>query len=109
MHCARGLIKQELKRTKALDPVPKQIQIACPHCCRLTVEGDSLLFRDVDKSKPVKHYTDSPQGTIVMANDWAGTHEELKVSVSKFSVKFDQSSKVLKKEGIIVRMAGGSA
>lgn len=80
-----------------MNPMPKQIQIACPHCCKQTTENDTIIFRDVDKSKPVKFYTDSPQGTIVMTNDWTGLHEELKVTVSKFSVKFDQSARTLKK------------
>lgn len=34
MYCARDLIRIELKRTKALVPVPPedQVHIACPHC-----------------------------------------------------------------------------
>ncbi len=36
-------------------------------------------------------YTDSPVGTILMTNDHNGLQEELKVSVSKFSVRFNNS------------------
>ena len=67
MYCARDLIKQELKRTKQLVPVPPedQIEISCPHCLQQSVNGQ-YLYADIDKSKPVKLYTDSPQGTVIL-------------------------------------------
>jgi len=34
-----------------------------------TTEESPLLFEDIDKSKPVKLYTDSPNGTIVLTHD----------------------------------------
>jgi len=71
MYCARDLIKFELRRTKQLDPVPPEdeIQISCPHCLELsdpTDATDGYLFRDVDKNKPLKIYTDSPTGTLII-------------------------------------------
>jgi len=58
-----------LRRTKALNPPPDNINITCPHCMQSTTEESPLLFEDIDKSKPVKLYTDSPNGTIVLTHD----------------------------------------
>lgn len=52
------------------------------------------MFKDIDKSKPVKLYTDSPVGTILMTNDHNGLQEELKVSVTKFNVRFDKTNSI---------------
>jgi len=34
-----------------------------------TTDDNPTLFEDIDKSKPVKLYTDSPNGTIVLTHD----------------------------------------
>lgn len=69
--CARDLIKYELKRTKALVPQPSEdeVQITCPHCLKQSVTSE-CLYQDVDKTKQLKVYTDSPLcsggGTVIL-------------------------------------------
>lgn len=48
-------------------PVPPedQIEIQCPHCLQQSINGQ-YLYQDVDKAKPVKLYTDSPTGTVIL-------------------------------------------
>lgn len=82
MLCARGLIKQELRRTKQLQPPPETIKLSCPHCMS---HSEEVLFQDIDKSKPLKIYTDSPEGTVIMASEF-GRQEEFKVSVQGFKL-----------------------
>lgn len=110
MHCSRGLIKQELKSTRNLIPPPEEIHIKCPHC-QAQSETQKQLFVDVDKRKPVKLYTDSPTGTVLMTNDWGlgggGAHEEFKISVSRFSlrptIRADLRSETKQKMGLVIQ------
>lgn len=46
-------------------PPEDEINISCPHCMQQS-EIDVYLFSDIDKSKPLKVYTDSPTGTVVL-------------------------------------------
>lgn len=50
MHCARGLIKQELRKTPKTNQIEPDISVHCPHCLR---SGSDVLFTDIDKEKPV--------------------------------------------------------
>jgi hypothetical protein len=63
--------------------MPLQAQIACPYCWKQTTELEKIIFKDVDKSKPIKFYTDSPHSTIVSIHQ-AEIYEELKVRISEF-------------------------
>ena len=80
MFCARDLIRTELKRTRSLVPLPpdNQLYITCPQCMKSSV---TQIFRDVQKTKPLKYYTDSPMGgnTQVVLN-FGMEEEELKIS-----------------------------
>ncbi|CDW89255.1 UNKNOWN [Stylonychia lemnae] len=107
--CSRDLIKQELRRTKTLVPPPENICITCPHCMKSSTDDNPILFEDIDKTKPLKLYTDSPTGTIVLTHD-IGIQEELKISMTKFNIGKDvqglsfNKNSTQKKQGIMIKL-----
>lgn len=113
MHCSRDLIKVELKRTRALQPMPAedQIHISCPFCQKLS-KSKQCLFQDVDKTKTIKVYTDSPNNSAMLeiADCCAPTeitalnNLNLRISINKISKKGDVSKAGLRIEYPIMRV-----
>eukprot|EP00347_Sterkiella_histriomuscorum_P015322 403357463 len=108
--CARAIIKQELRRTKAMNPVPKQIHITCPQCAVSSTNEELILFEDIDKSQPVRYYSDSPTGTIVLTHE-QGLIDECRISISKFNMRGLNDDKLRSlgkssssKQGIIIKL-----
>ena len=54
-------------------PPECDIQIFCPQC----MNKDEPIFQDVDKTRPVKQYTDSPTATVMLGITSGGFQEAL--------------------------------